>query len=61
MPNKQLYFFESAFSNNKNIDTIAGNTDPNFNYHTYNINFPLKTPIKSLTRLTLKSVELPLS
>jgi hypothetical protein len=57
---KQLYFFESTYST-KNVDPYNGNNDPNFLYHTYNINFSLKFPIRNLSRLTLKSVELPLS
>ena len=56
---KQLYFLDSNFAI-KNNDPSAQNLDPNFLTHTYNINFPLKFPIKNLRRLTLKSVEIPL-
>jgi hypothetical protein len=57
---KELYFFESAFAT-KNIDQLSGDNDQNFLYHSYNINFPFKFPIRNLKSISLKSFEAPLS
>ena len=60
MPNKQLYFFDSQYAT-KNNDVFNGNNDPNFFYHTFNITYPFKFPIRNLRKMTLKSVEIPLN
>ena len=57
---KEIYHFESAFAT-KNIDQLSGDNDPNFIYHSYNINFPLKFPIINLKSISLKSFEAPIS
>ena len=57
---KQLYFFESAYGT-QNIDQLSGNNDPDFLYHSYNVNFPLKFPIRNLRSISLKSAEIPIS
>jgi hypothetical protein len=57
---KELYFFESAYGT-KNIDQLSGNNDPDFLYHSYNVNFPLKFPIRNLRSISLKSAEIPIS
>ena len=57
---KELYFFESAYGT-KNIDQLSGNNDPDFLYHSYNINFPLKFPLRNLKSISLKSAEIPIS
>ena len=56
---KELYFIDSNIGT-KNNDPIVGASDPNYFYHTFNFYFPLKIPLQNVSRIILKSVEIPL-
>ena len=56
---KAIYFFDTINAV-KNYDSYFGGVNGNF-YHSYNIYFPLKTPLQNVKRITLKSVEMPLN
>ena len=59
MSKKEMYFLDTIKSI-KNYDIIEGAFSLNY-YHSYNVVFPLKYPLKNLRKITLKSVEMPLS
>ena len=56
---KDLYFFDTINAV-KVYDSNIGALNGNF-YHSYNVYFPLKTPLPNVRRITLKSVEMPLN
>ena len=56
---KELYFFDTINAI-KIYDNYTGSYNNNY-YHTYNVYFPLKTPLQNVKRITLKSVEIPLN
>ena len=56
---KAIYFFDTMNAV-RTYDTYFGGLNGNF-YHSYNIYFPLKTPLPNVKRITLKSVEMPLN
>ena len=55
---KEHFLLDSTYAT-RNYNPIVGGIVPNF-YHSFNICFPLKYPLKNLNRITLKSVEIPL-
>jgi hypothetical protein len=56
---KAIYFFDTVNAT-KNYDSLLGGTNGIY-YHPYNVYFPLKTPLPNVRRITLKSVEMPLT
>ena len=55
---KELYFIDSVAV--RNYDPEVGAIDSNFFYHSYNFCYQLKYPLQNVTKITLKSVELPI-
>ena len=56
---KELYFIDSGLGE-KNNDNVTGTIDSNYFYHSYNFNYSLKYPLRNVSKITLKSVELPI-
>ena len=59
MSKQEIYFLDTIKAT-KNYDSIIGAIDLNY-YHSYNISFPLRYPLKDLKSIALKSVEMPIS
>ena len=55
---KELYLLDSTYAT-RNYDSTTTSIDGN-SYHSFNITYPLKYPLKNVSRMTLKSVEIPL-
>ena len=56
---KELYFIDSQLGT-KNYDNVTGAIDSNFFYHPYNFNYSFRYPLRNVSKITLKSVELPI-
>ena len=59
MSKQEIYFLDTIKAT-KNYDSIIGFIDLNY-YHSYNISFSLRYPLKDLRSIALKSVEMPIS
>ena len=55
---KETHFYDTINAT-RNYDTTGGQTGYN-NYHSYNVTFPLRSPLINLKSITLKSVEMPM-
>ena len=56
---KELYFIDSA-TGVKNNDLAIAAVDANYTNHSYNFYYTLRSPLRNITKITLKSVEIPL-
>ena len=54
---KETHFYDTI-SAIRNYDTTGGQTGYNY-YNSYNVTFPLRSPLINLKSITLKSVEMP--
>ena len=55
---KELFFIDSVVV--RNYDPVVGAIDSNYFYHSYNFWYPLKYPLQNVSKITLKTVELPI-
>ena len=55
---KETHFYDTINAI-RNYDTTGGQTGYNY-YHSYNVTFPLRSPLINLKSITLKSVEMPM-
>ncbi len=53
---KETHFYDTI-NGIRNYDTASNN----YNYHSFNVTFPLRLPIINLKSITLKSVEMPIN
>jgi hypothetical protein len=57
---KQEIYFLDTINATRNYDSIIAAVDAN-SYHSFNVSFPFKYPLKNLKSIALKSVEMPLN
>ena len=56
---KETHFYDTINAI-RNYDTTGGQTGY-VRYHSYNVTFPLRSPLINLKSITLKSVEMPMN
>jgi hypothetical protein len=56
---KETHFYDTINAT-INYDTTGGQTKISY-YHSYNVTFPLRSPLINLKSITLKSVEMPMN
>ena len=56
---KETHFYDTINAT-RNYDTRGGQTGY-VRYHSYNVTFPLRSPLINLKSITLKSVEMPMN